>query len=106
MSFNPALSGIGGATDVAVSAKQDNQVLTYDSTVDKWRNEAVATANVTGLTTTLDAKAFRSATVGVVTHGTTAGTARPTGWASIMWIGSVAPTNANNNTDTWLDTST
>ncbi len=49
MSFNPALSGIGGATDVAVSAKQDNHVLTYDSTVDKWRNEAVAAANVAGL---------------------------------------------------------
>ncbi len=39
MSFNPSVSGIGGATDVALNSKLNNQVLTYDSAVDKWRNK-------------------------------------------------------------------
>ena len=41
--------------------------------------------------------------LGVVVHGATAGTSRPTGYAQIMWIGSVEPTNATDN-DTWIDT--
>lgn len=40
---------------------------------------------------------------GVVEHGATAGTARPSGFASIEWIGSVEPTNAVDG-DTWIDT--
>jgi hypothetical protein len=32
-------------------------------------------------------------TMGVVAHGATAGTARPTGFPSVLWIGTVAPTN-------------
>ena len=105
MSFNPGVSGISGATDVALSAKQNNQVLTYDSSVDKWRNDAVSQSSVTGLTTALDARALKASSVGVAQHGTNASMNRPSGWASVMWIGSVAPLNAQNNTDTWLDTS-
>lgn len=41
MGFNPGASGIGGASDVALNNKQNNDVLTYDSVVDKWRNLAV-----------------------------------------------------------------
>jgi hypothetical protein len=41
--------------------------------------------------------------LGRVDHGSTAGTARPTGYYSIQWVGSVEPTNATAN-DTWLDT--
>lgn len=44
-----------------------------------------------------------SAGKGVVAHGATAGTARPSGFASIEWIGSVEPTNAVDG-DTWIDT--
>lgn len=40
---------------------------------------------------------------GVVAHGSTAGTARPSGFASIEWQGSVEPTNAVDG-DTWVDT--
>ena len=40
---------------------------------------------------------------GFVNHGSTAGTARPTGYASIEWQGTVAPTNAITG-DTWIDT--
>ena len=41
MGFNPGASGVGGASDVALNNKQNNEVLTYDSAVDKWRNQAV-----------------------------------------------------------------
>ena len=47
---------------------------------------------------------FKSTVAGVVIHGATAGTARPTGFAMVIWIGSVEPTNAENN-DIWHDTS-
>jgi hypothetical protein len=42
--------------------------------------------------------------MGRVDHGSTAGTARPSGFYSIQWIGSVEPTNATA-VDTWIDTS-
>ncbi len=41
--------------------------------------------------------------MGRVDHGATAGTARPTGYYSIQWVGSVEPTNATA-VDTWVDT--
>jgi len=44
-------------------------------------------------------------TVGVVTHGATAGTTRPGGYAAIMWIGTVTPTNGDPAKDIWLDLS-
>jgi hypothetical protein len=40
---------------------------------------------------------------GFVNHGSTAGTARPTGYASVEWYGSVTPSNAIAG-DTWVDT--
>jgi len=41
MGFNPGGGGgIAGATDVAFSGLQDNQVLTYDSPSSKWQNQA------------------------------------------------------------------
>lgn len=40
---------------------------------------------------------------GYVNHGAVAGTARPTGFTSIEWVGSVTPTNAIDG-DTWIDT--
>lgn len=41
--------------------------------------------------------------VTAVVHGATAGTARPTGAACVIWIGSVSPTNATS-ADIYLDT--
>lgn len=46
----------------------------------------------------------KTETKAVVVHGATAGTARPSGYGSVEWIGSVEPTNAING-DTWVDTS-
>lgn len=40
-------------------------------------------------------------TKGFVNHGSTASTARPSGYASIEWYGSVEPTNMANG-DTWI----
>lgn len=40
---------------------------------------------------------------GFVNHAAAAGTARPTGYASIEWYGSVEPTNAADG-DTWVET--
>jgi len=40
---------------------------------------------------------------GHIAHGATASTARPTGFTSVEWVGSVEPTNAVNG-DTWVDT--
>lgn len=39
-----------------------------------------------------------------VFHGATAGTARPTGYTHVTWVGSVEPTNANTANDLWIDT--
>lgn len=46
----------------------------------------------------------KAAIKAVVNHGAVAGTARPTGFGSVEWIGSVEPTNAVDG-DTWIDTS-
>ena len=40
--------------------------------------------------------------MGVVVHGSTAGTARPGGYGVVFWIGTVEPTNATAN-DPWLN---
>ena len=40
---------------------------------------------------------------GYVNHGAVAGTARPTDYSQVIWLGSVEPTNAVND-DIWIDT--
>jgi hypothetical protein len=45
------------------------------------------------LTTALDDYALRSDSWTLVNHGATAATARPTGWAGVIWYGSVQPDN-------------
>lgn len=47
----------------------------------------------------------KSETKAVVIHGATASTARPSGYGSVEWIGSVEPLNAIDG-DTWIDTTT
>lgn len=40
--------------------------------------------------------------VGFVNHGSTAGTARPSGYAMVIWYGTVQPTNMSVG-DLWID---
>lgn len=44
-----------------------------------------------------------SKTVGYVAHGATASAARPAGYVTVQWVGSVEPANAVNG-DTWIST--
>lgn len=39
-----------------------------------------------------------------VFHGSTAGTARPSFGGTVIWVGTVAPTNAITARDFWIDT--
>jgi hypothetical protein len=41
--------------------------------------------------------------VGAIVHGSTASTARPSGYVTVIWTGSVEPTNATDN-DIWNET--
>jgi hypothetical protein len=45
------------------------------------------------LTTALDDYALKTESWAMVNHGATASTARPTGWAGVIWYGSVQPDN-------------
>ena len=49
-------------------------------------------------------KAETANAMGSINHGADADTARPTGYNSITWIGTVEPTNATND-DIWIDVS-
>ena len=55
------------------------------------------------VTNTAKVSFTKSEIKGVINHGGTAGTGRPTGFDSVEWIGTVEPTNAAND-DTWIDT--
>jgi hypothetical protein len=59
--------------------------------------------NSTRIATTAYADTIKAGAMGYVNHGSTAGTARPSGFAAITWYGSVQPTNATAG-DIWVDT--
>ena len=48
--------------------------------------------------------AAAAAGVRMVFHGATAGTSRPSFGGTVIWVGTVAPTNAVTATDFWIDT--
>lgn len=64
------------------------------------------TASASLGTLTIDVTVLKGYAKCVIVHGSNASQVRPGGfaWASVEWIGSVAPLNALNN-DTWIDTS-
>lgn len=72
----------------------DTDTTAIDTCVDANSNVTANTAKVSFSKTEIK---------GVINHGGTAGTARPTGFDSVEWIGTVEPTNATND-DTWIDT--
>lgn len=46
MSYDPGISGISGANDVALSNPAANDALSYDDTIGKWKNSVVDKARV------------------------------------------------------------
>lgn len=62
----------------------------------------VTEAQVNALVTALAATAEAGAKY--VFHGATAGTSRPSFAGVVIWVGTVAPTNAVTSTDFWIDT--
>ena len=82
------------ATNVAAAgALMDSDLLDEDNMA---TDSATRPASQQSIKAYVDAAVatLKAAVYGVVNHGATAGTARPTGYAGIIWYGSVAPTNA------------
>jgi hypothetical protein len=69
-----------------------------------WGDITGTLTNQADLNAAFGDKANLATAKGVIVHGDNASVARPSGYASIEWIGDVEPLNAINN-DTWIDTS-
>lgn len=87
---SPQLATTIGSSGTTGSSGTVIPVISYD-----------AKGRITAMSST--AVAIGSNTVGRVDHGAVNSVARPTGYYSIEWVGSVAPLNATD-TDTWIDT--
>jgi hypothetical protein len=108
------LSGIETAADVtdATNVAAAGAVMEADTSTASMAfvidEDSFATNSATKVPTQQSAKAYvdavKGGAKGFVNHGATAGTSRPTGYASIEWLGSVEPTNMANG-DTWVVTS-
>lgn len=83
---------VADITDLTASATELNYV------------DGVTSAIQTQLNDKVDDSTLSANGKGWVNHGATAGTARPSGFASIEWYGSVEPSNAIDG-DTWVNTS-
>ncbi len=109
---------VEAAVDELATEKANASDLTahIDDTTDAHDATAISYAGGTGIsaahvegaidelaTEKQDASVISGNGKGFVNHGATAGTARPSGFASIEWIGSVEPSNAVNG-DTWVNT--
>jgi hypothetical protein len=91
-----------GAGDMT-KATYDPQTIEGDAFARANHTGSQAISTVTNLQSGLDAKAALVSTGATVVHGSTASTARPSGYTAVTWIGSVEPTNATND-DIWVST--
>jgi len=92
MSFGGGGGGggqIATASDVALNNPSTGQVLTYNSSLSKWQNQANVTA---------------SSLKAVCVYNGSAYPARPTGYGSVEFIGPVDPGAAAQTNDTWVNT--
>lgn len=90
----PSAADVGADAAGAAAAAQAAAVQRSNHT----GSQAIST--VSGLQAALDSKAASANALGYVNHGATAGTTRPTGYAAVVWVGTVEPTNAVNG-DIW-----
>lgn len=66
-------------------------------------SDFVTEAQMNALVTALGTQAEKSPIY--VFHGATAGTSRPSFGGTVVWVGTVSPTNADTSKDFWIDTS-
>lgn len=85
----------------AATARTNLGLGSVDNTPDS--GKPVSTAQQTAFDLKVNETTRSASTKGFKNHGAIAGTARPTGYASIEWYGSVEPTNAVDG-DTWINT--
>ena len=108
LTFSTGLTRTTNTITTNDSEINHNNLSNYDIAEHRTINDAGTGVNdlwsASKINTELGDKAETANAKGFVNHGETAGTARPTGYASIEWTGSVEPTNMENG-DTWIDTS-
>lgn len=99
----PAFQGPDGITSMWADAGAARvQMFAYDAIADL---SDTAMSAVLGNPASASSMLLSAAYGSVTVHGSTAGTARPTTSLPVLWVGTVAPTNAVNN-DRWYNTST
>lgn len=97
--YDASLEDAIEANEAAIVGKADDGDLT-SHTSNTSNPHSVTAAQVSAVPTATLAASGK----GYVNHGATAGTTRPTGYASVEWVGSVEPTNMADG-DTWVVTS-
>lgn len=83
-------SKVSTSGDVALNNPITGHILTYDAVLAKWTNAGVDTSNMKAVIT-FDpvVNAYKP---------------RPTGYASVEWVGPVDPGTATLDNDTWINT--
>lgn len=95
---NAASATGGGDTSTPLSAEAlEDLEMRLGDYADSGSDAAV------GLLSKVDQSIRAASGLGYVNHGVTAGASRPSGWAAVLWLGSVQPTNAVDG-DIWIDT--
>lgn len=93
------VQSIAGKTGVVTLTPSDVSLGNVNNTSDAAK--PISTATQTALNAKQNTSAIAANGMGVIVHGATAATVRPTGFAVVTWIGSVQPTNAETS-DIWV----
>ena len=101
-------AGYGTVTSVTAGNGMNFTTITSSGAVTLGTPGTLTASTTNAVTTTshtheITGMSVKTETMGTVIHGAVAGTARPSGYAYVQWIGSVEPTNATNN-DIWINT--
>lgn len=85
------------ATKSEVEAKQDASTAATDTDLSNHASDTTSIHGITDTSKLVTDSDLETAAMGVVVHGSTASTARPSGFKVVTWIGSVEPENAAEN---------